>query len=66
MPYRPCYSKTGKVSERFEVADCRMRIRRFEDITAGYENVGPGKRKLWRRLGIDAAVHLNQGFGAGR
>lgn len=37
----------------------------FEDITAGYENVGPGKRKLWCRFGVDTTVHLNQCFGAG-
>mgnify|MGYP000032195542 FL=1 len=58
-------SERCEVSERFEVADCRMWIWGFEDITAGYENVGPGKRKLWGRLGVDTTVHLNQCFGAG-
>ena len=50
----------GDSLERLQLADGGLGVRRAEDVAAGHEHVGTGIEEYARRLGVHAAVYLDE------
>ena len=50
----------GDSLERLQLADGGLGVGRAEDVAAGHEHVGTGIEEYARRLGVHAAVYLDE------